>query len=115
MTGNSLSVFRLDVGEVSTWDDFHDLCAKELGFPDFYGRNMNAWIDCMSDLDDPGTGMSKVHAPPGGVLTLVIVNAARLKVCNAEVWEALNECAAFVNLRRIEVGEPSVLALAYSM
>jgi RNAse (barnase) inhibitor barstar len=27
-----------------------------LGFPDYYGRNLAAWIDCLSDLEVPQTG-----------------------------------------------------------
>ncbi len=108
-------VFEIDVGEVSTWSDFHELFATRMGFPEFYGRNMDAWIDCMTSLDAPDDGLSTVHAGSGGVLTLNVVNAARLKSRNAEIWEALNECAAFVNWRRNEVGEPSVLALSYEM
>ncbi len=111
----SPDILQIDVGGVASWSDFHDLFAAKLGFPDFYGRNMNAWIDCMTSLDAPGDGLSKVHAPAGGVLTLNVVNAPRLKADNAEIWEALNECAAFVNWRRNEVGEPSVLSLSYSM
>ena len=29
-----------------------------MGFPGFYDRNMNAWIDCMSYIDELGAGMN---------------------------------------------------------
>lgn len=106
------NVLEIDVGGVSTWSDFHDLFADRLGFPGFYGRNMDAWIDCMTSLDAPEDGMTTLHVPPGGVLTLSVINAAQLKSRNSEIWEALNECTAFVNWRRNEVGEASVLTLA---
>jgi len=32
----------------------------------------------------------------------------------SEMFDSLNECAAFVNWRRIEVGEPAFLALSFS-
>ncbi|MDZ4753789.1 MAG: barstar family protein [Phycisphaerae bacterium] len=30
--------------------------AETFGFPGFYGRNMNAWNDCMTFLDGPDAG-----------------------------------------------------------
>lgn len=35
------------------WESFHDVFAETLGFPAFYGRNMDAWIDCMTSADEP--------------------------------------------------------------
>ena len=36
-------------GELFTdWESFHTVSAEVFGFPEFYGRNMNAWIDCLS-------------------------------------------------------------------
>ncbi len=43
------------------WDSFHQEFARVFGFPEFYGNNMDAWIDCMSWLSDPEDGMSIVH------------------------------------------------------
>ena len=106
-------ILPIDVGLISTWSDFHDLFARKLGFPTFYGRNMDAWIDCMTSLDAPNEGLSTVHVPTGSVLTLNIVNASHLKDVNADIWESLNECTACVNWRRNEVGKPSILALSY--
>jgi hypothetical protein len=84
-----------------------------LGFPEFYGRNMNAWVDCMTCLDDPGSGMSKVHAAKGSVLTLLLGHAKELRSRCPELFQAIEECAAFVNWRRIEQGHSAVMALAY--
>ncbi|WP_371169253.1 barstar family protein [Aliiroseovarius sp. 2305UL8-7] len=107
-------ILRIDVGNVSSWKDFHDLFVRELGFPEFYGQNMNAWIDCMTSLDAPGDGLTTTHIEPGKVMTLYVQNAAKLKSAQPQIWEALNECSAFVNLRRIDVDMPPVLSLAYS-
>jgi len=46
---------------ISDWNSFHDTFADTLGFPSFYGRNMDAWIDCMTCLDDPEAGMTSTH------------------------------------------------------
>ena len=103
----------IDASRIVDWPSFHAAFTKGFGFPEFYGRNMNAWIDCMTDLDDPGAGMSEVHAPPNGVVLLKVLNARDFsKRCPEQFW-ALNECSAFVNWRRCERGGAPVLVLSY--
>jgi hypothetical protein len=47
---------QIDGSKITDWDSFHDCFSGMLGFPGFYGRNMDAWNDCMTCLD-PQTGM----------------------------------------------------------
>ena len=61
---------RIDTRLINDWSSFHHVFKQQFGFPEFYGSNMNAWIDCMSSLDDPEAGMSKVHVQKGGVLVI---------------------------------------------
>jgi hypothetical protein len=81
------------------------------GFPDFYGRNMNAWIDCLTSIDAPEDGMSTVTVEIDELLVLSIEDAAGFQTRCHELYDALSECLAFVNYRRVEVGERPVLAL----
>lgn len=60
---------RLDAREIVDRESFHDLFARELGFPGFYGRNGDAWIDCMSCLRED-CGMTRLLLGPEEVLTL---------------------------------------------
>lgn len=106
-------LIRLDANYISDWGTFHSVFAEVFGFPGFYGRNMDAWIDCMTSLDDPADGMTTVHAPPGGVVVLHVIHMKAFIERCPEQYAALVECAAFVNWRRIEVGEPAVLALSF--
>ena len=106
-------VVRIDGDRIVDWDTFHNVFTEAFGFPGFYGRNMNAWIDCLTSLDEPRDGMTNVHAEPGGVVTLVVDHVASLRARCPDPYAALVECAAFVNWRRVEVGEPAVLALAF--
>lgn len=106
------TLVRVDAREIRDWDTFHDVFAKTMGFPEFYGRNMNAWIDCMSSLDEPEDGMTTCHAPKGGVLTLHIEHATDLADRCPEIFDAIVECSAFVNYRLVEVGQDAVLALS---
>ena len=74
---------------------------------------MDAWIDCMTSLDDPAAGMSKVHAPEVGVITLQLDGVEAFAERCPEQYRAVVDCCAFVNWRRIEVGQPAVVALSY--
>ena len=53
----------IDCAIIHDCNSFHDEFARVFGFPSFYGRNMNAWIDCMTSLDEPEDGMTSIHAP----------------------------------------------------
>jgi hypothetical protein len=106
-------VVRLDCDRIADWDSFHTVFAEVFGFPDFYGRNMNAWIDCMGDVDAPETGMTSISVPPGGVLTIQLDGVDGFAVRCPEQYAALVECAAFVNWRRSSRGGAAVLALSY--
>jgi RNAse (barnase) inhibitor barstar len=104
---------KLDTQRITDWDTFHNVFADVFGFPGFYGQNMDAWIDCMTFLDDPTAEMTKVHVPPGGVVVLELENVDEfIKRC-PEQYEAIIDCAALVNWRRIEKGDPAVLALSF--
>ncbi|HEY4354488.1 MAG TPA: barstar family protein [Acidobacteriaceae bacterium] len=104
---------KLNCGNIRDWASFHEEFSRVFGFPSFYGKNMDAWIDCMSSLNAPDDGMSTVHCEPGSILTIDLENAADFARRCPEQYAALFSCAAFVNARRNEVGEPSVLALNF--
>jgi hypothetical protein len=74
---------------------------------------MNAWIDCMTSLDEPDHGMTQIHAAKGTVLTMQLENIASFREQHPDLYAAIIECAAFVNWRRIEVGKPAVLAISF--
>lgn len=108
-----MAVVKLDARRITGWDTFHDVFAEAFGFPDFYGRNMDAWIDCMTYLDDPAAGMSSVHAVPGGVVVIELEHVSEFMIRCPDQYTAVVECAAFVNWRRIQTGYDPVLALSF--
>lgn len=110
-----VSVVTVDCEGITDWESFHDVFAEAFGFPRFYGRNMNAWIDCMTSLDEPDHGLTAMHCAKGSVLTLKLENVESFRVRCPEIYDALIEDAAFVNWRRNEVGEPSVMALSFHL
>ena len=40
----------IDGEKITSMSDVHDLMSKELGFPTFYGRNLDAMYDCLTDV-----------------------------------------------------------------
>ncbi len=45
-------------GTAFTSDEhLHDELAFKLGLPDWYGRNFDALLDCLSTIDDPGENL----------------------------------------------------------
>jgi RNAse (barnase) inhibitor barstar len=108
-----MMLVRLDTRGITDWASFHDVFTEAFGFPGFYGRNMDAWIDCMTWLDDPSAEMTKVHAPPDGVVVLELEHVDDFVSRCPGQYEAIIDCVAFVNWRKIEAGESAVLALSF--
>jgi len=104
---------RIDCNRIADWDSFHDVFSDAFGFPGFYGRNMNAWIDCMTYLDEPDAEMTAIHAPETGCLVLQLDNVKPLAARDRDIYDAIIECTAFVNWRRMEKGDRPVLMLSF--
>jgi RNAse (barnase) inhibitor barstar len=109
-----MNLVKIDTRRITDWNTFHDVFSEAFGFPDFYGRNMDAWIDCMTDLDDPSTKMSKIHTMPDGIIVLQLENVENFARRCPEQYAAIVECTAFVNLLKVEIGEEAVLTLAFN-
>ncbi len=108
-----MMLVRIDTRRISDWETFHSVFAVVFGFPDFYGRNMNAWIDCMTSLDEPCDGMTQIHAPQGGVVVLALDDVANFSERCPDQFTAIIDSVAFVNHRKIEADEPAVLTLSF--
>ena len=78
----------LDSSLISDWESFHRVFAELFSFPDYYGRNMDAWIDCMSDDEICRE-----------VVLLEIQRAMDFKKRLPDIFDALVDCSAFVNER----------------
>ena len=40
----------LDGNEIISMSDIHNIFAEELDFPEYYGKNLDALYDCLSDM-----------------------------------------------------------------
>jgi len=101
---------EIDCDLINDWDSFYSVFKAKFGFPEFYGRNMNAWNDCMTRLDEE---FSEVQIEKGTTLTLQLNNIQSLKQRCPDIYDAIVECSAFVNYRRIEMGEKPILLLSF--
>jgi hypothetical protein len=99
---------KIQTKRITDWNSFHLVFAETMGFPDFYGRNMNAWIDCMSSVND---GMTRFTVAPGELFDLEIADTKDFAQRLPEIFQAFIESAAFVNWRRLENRESPILAL----
>ena len=45
----------IDCRQITRRDALHAAFARELGFPDWYGGNLDALFDCLTELDEPTT------------------------------------------------------------
>ncbi|MEL6312233.1 MAG: barstar family protein [Planctomycetota bacterium] len=101
----------IDCSRIRDRRSFHDVFAEALGFPEFYGRNMDAWIDCVSDLDQ-GSGLTNVRLSVGETLLLELRGASGFHARMPELSRLLLECVAIVNGRSgDDAGVPRPTAL----
>ena len=51
MNNNDLDVYRykVDFAEVENYMDIHGVLMRDLDFPDYYGGNLDAFWDCITD------------------------------------------------------------------
>jgi hypothetical protein len=108
-----MPIVNVPTEKIVDWPSFHAVFSEVMGFPSFYGNNMNAWIDCMTSCDSPDDGMSKIHCVTPDVITLHFEDIKSLADKCPDIYDALLESSAFVNYRRLEMGDAPVLALSF--
>lgn len=109
-----MRVVKIDSTKILTQQEFHLVFSRLFGFPDYYGANMDAWIDCMTDLDNEEFGMTTgISVTEREQIVLQLEHADTFKRYSPELFLTLLECCACVNQRRIEAGKPAFLLLAF--
>jgi hypothetical protein len=108
-----MPVVSIPGSRIVDWATFHTVFAEVLGFPAFYGRNMDAWIDCIADCDQD-SGMVSTVVPASDVLTLQIEGVAGFRSRCPEQFDALIDASAFVNWRRVSRGDRAIVALSFA-
>jgi RNAse (barnase) inhibitor barstar len=105
--------FEIDAGEIRDMASFHDAFARTLKFFDAYGRNTDAWIDCMTDLHGPNF-LSSLNLPEGEGVELVLNGTQDLSRRKPEIIRELIECTAAVNREYRRQGSEVRVALLFA-
>jgi RNAse (barnase) inhibitor barstar len=104
---------KIDALRITNKDSFHSVFAETMGFPDLYGKNMDAWIDCMSYLNDSSSGMTKLFVAPDEICIIEISSSKDLSKRLPGIFSALAQCTASVNQRAEKSGRSPLIALAF--
>ena len=103
---------EIELAKINDWESFHECFAIAMGFPKFYGKNMNAWEDCMLDISRPTTqGMTRVAVPQGEDLVLILSDASEFLEQHMEIFTALLNSTANVNRAKISIPGASKILL----
>ena len=90
----SSQTIRLRGSDLLTPESFHNTFLTKLGFPSYYGHNMDAWIDIMS------SGESEITVGNDGTLTIIIEDSKEGTFRQCEMAKELVECVEFINDER---------------
>jgi RNAse (barnase) inhibitor barstar len=101
---------ELNGAAIVDWTSFHAESRRAFGFPDSYSNTMDAWVDCLSYLRDADS-MSAFHLADDEVLTIVVKDAAAMRVTVPEILEEMAFCIGGINERYEDYGEPPALKL----
>ena len=105
-----MALCRIDTRLIDDWRTFHEVSKEVFGFPAFYGNNMDAWIDCLSDLDDDSR-MSRFYLAEGEILNIELEGTNDFRARLPQIFDTLVECIAFVNQRYVHDGKNPKLTL----
>ena len=81
---------------IHDWKTFHFEFKNVMQFPNYYGENMDAWIDLIDEMTDEP----------------LILDMGDCSQMPLEIFSAILECAAFVNYRRLEMNESANLIIS---
>ena len=93
-----VSLAKIECDNIVDWTSFHSEFARVFGFPNFYGKNMDAWIDCMSCLNIPQDKMTSIHCEEGKQITIELEGSSSLKERCPEIFNSINECLSLIHI-----------------
>ncbi|UBV44103.1 barstar family protein (plasmid) [Deinococcus taeanensis] len=105
-----MAEITLDTRRIRSLDEFHEESARAFGFPDFYGSNLSAWIDCLTYLDE-NDGMRNFVLNPDEMLHVLLPDFEVLAAIAPEVVQNLLSGVAAVNERFLAQGRRPRLSL----
>jgi len=106
-------IVRLDTRRIVDKSSFHATFADLMGFPDFYGANMDAWIDCMSSFRDGEANITQVHLGSDERLLIEVTDTEGFRARLPDVFNDLVKCTASVNRRYVDMGGTPAIGLVF--
>lgn len=103
-----MAVVHFPGDRVFDWETFHEVSKDVFGFPPFYEMNMNAWVDCLTYLDD---GMSRFDLLSDEDLKIEVLGSEQMHNQAPEAFQALLEGIDSINQRNSEAGERARIQL----
>ena len=104
-----MATVTLDGAAITDWQAFHTQARVAFGFPEFYGCNMDAFVDCLSYLRDDD-GMSAIRLGPEEVLQIDVLHADAWRAAQPDMLEEVL-CIAGINERYEDYGEKPALSV----
>ncbi|HCT5824016.1 TPA: barstar family protein [Citrobacter sedlakii] len=68
----------IDFKGISSESELHDKFKQLFGFPDFYGKNFHAFVDCLTSLRIPEEGMTSINIKQDEYILLEVGNINQL-------------------------------------
>ncbi|QQO73835.1 barstar family protein [Morganella morganii] len=100
---------KVDFSKIKTLDDFYTELSDIFGFPVFFGRNINALIDCLFSLRYPQDEMTKIHVAASEYL---LIELCHFSLAIDKIKQTLIVAIENVSLKCKEKGqEPSIVLL----
>ena len=103
----------LNPNAIYDWASFHRESQHALGFPVDYGRDMDAWVDCMISLRDDADRRVGVRLGEGEMLQLELAEVEQVRERVPEFLETLVDAVAEVNRRFVEAGQSPAVTLIF--
>jgi len=92
-TSSTPATARLQGADLLTPTSFHRTFRTKLGFPSYYGNNMDAWIDVMS------SGDTELITGQDRRITMIIEDPGE-EFRGCQMKTELCECVEFINVER---------------
>jgi len=105
-----MAFVQIDTTKIIGRSTFHEHCRDVFGFPDFYGENMDAWIDCLSYLTE-SDNLSRFILQENEQLQIQVSQFESFNQRLPDLASSFLECVASVNMRYIAAGEIPRLVL----
>lgn len=86
----------IDFSHIFTLEALYDALNNTFGFPEFFGHNIDAAIDCLFSLPYPADGMTQVHLAENESLVIQAINFTN---CQPDIQQALLVIISAVNMR----------------